>query len=538
MYKPYYLAIVLIPKTFFPVTKFGLRLYKNMRNDSGKTISIWMTTAEVPDQLVLTENTHADVCVIGAGIAGMSTAYMLTRQGKSVVVLDDGPIGGGQTARTTAHLSNVLSYPYHELEQIHGKEGAKLIAQSHATAINTIEAIATQENINCDFERLDGYLFPPDLKSIDEIQQELEAVHRAGLTDVEMVKKAPLTDFDTGACLRFPQQGQFDPLKYLSGLAEAIQRRGGRIYTGTHVEKIKGGLPARVETSGGKVVTSDAVVVATNSPISNLATMHFKQAPYMTFVIGAKVPHDSVFKALYWDTLDPYHYVRTQSIDEQYDVLIVGGEDHKTGQADDASSRYAKLDTWTRERFPMAQEVLFRWSGQVMNSDDGIAYIGKNPFDEENVYIVTGDTGIGMTHGTIAGILLTDLILGRKNTWAELYDPSRARIGGVGDFISENLNVAAQYLEWVTPGNVDSVEKVTPGTGAVVRRGLTKVAAYRDENGTLHEHSAICTHLNCIVAWNSSENTWDCPCHGSRFNTQGQVINGPAINGLTPMENK
>lgn len=163
---------------------------------------------------------------------------------------------------------------------------------------------------------------------------------------------------------------------------------------------------------------------------------------------------------------------------------------------------------------------------------------GKNPFDEENVYIVTGDTGIGMTHGTIAGILLTDLILGRNNSWAELYDPSRVRIGGVGDFISENLNVAAQYLEWVTPGDVDSVEEVAPGTGAVVRRGLTKVAAYRDENGTLYEHSAICTHLNCIVAWNSSEKTWDCPCHGSRFDTQGKVINGPAINGLAPVENK
>jgi glycine/D-amino acid oxidase-like deaminating enzyme/nitrite reductase/ring-hydroxylating ferredoxin subunit len=505
-----------------------------MQNDSGKTISIWMTTAEVPQQPVLTENTYADVCIIGAGIAGMSTAYILTRQGKSVVVLDDGPIGGGQTARTTAHISNALSYRYYELEQIHGKEGAKVIAQSHTTAINTIEAIATQENINCDFERLDGYLFPPDLKSTDDIQHELEAAHRVGLTDVEMVKRAPFTDFDTGVCLRFPRQGQFDPLKYLAGLAEAIQRRGGRIYTGAHVEKIQGGLLARVETSKGQVVTANAVVVATNSPISNLASMHFKQAPYITFVIGVKVPHGSVAKALYWDTLDPYHYVRLQKLDAEYDVLIVGGEDHKTGQADDANARYAKLQTWTRERFPMAQELLFHWSGQVMNSDDGIAYIGKNPFDEDNVYIVTGDTGIGMTHGTIAGILLTDLILGRKNTWSELYDPSRVRVGGVSDFISENVNVATQYLDWLTPGDVNSVEKIAPGKGAVVRSGLTKIAAYRDEKGILHEHSAICTHLNCIVAWNSLENTWDCPCHGSRFDTQGKVINGPAINGLAP----
>ncbi|MBC1240448.1 FAD-dependent oxidoreductase [Nostoc sp. 2RC] len=509
-----------------------------MQNDSGKTISIWMTSAKIPQQPALTENTYADVCIVGAGIAGMSTAYILARQGKSVIVLDDGLIGGGQTARTTAHLSNVLTERYYELEEIHGKEGAKLIAESHTTAINTIEAIATQENINCDFERLDGYLFSPDPNSSDEIQRELEAAHRVGLTNVEIVNKAPLTDFDTGVCLRFPQQGQFDPLKYLAGLAKAIERRGGRIFTNTHVEKIKGGLPAHVETSNGHIVTAEAVVVATNSPISNLATMHFKQAAYMTFVIGLKVPRNAVYKALYWDTPDPYHYVRLDQLDSEYDVLIVGGEDHKTGQANDANDRYARLQIWAQERFPMAQEVLYRWSGQVMNSDDGIAYIGKNPFDEQNVYIVTGDTGIGMTHGTIAGVLLTDLILGRTNTWAQLYEPSRVRLGTVSDFISENLNVASQYLNWLTPGDVDSVEKIPAGTGAVVRRGLTKVAAYRDENGKLQEHSAICTHLNCIVAWNSSEKTWDCPCHGSRFDTHGKVINGPAINGLASVEEK
>jgi glycine/D-amino acid oxidase-like deaminating enzyme/nitrite reductase/ring-hydroxylating ferredoxin subunit len=508
-----------------------------MQTDSSKTISIWMTTAEMPVQPALTENAHADVCVVGAGIAGMMTAYMLSRAGKSVIVLDDGPIGGGQTARTTAHISNVLDYRYSELEEIHGQEFAKLIAESHTTAINTIEAIASREKIDCDFERLNGYLFPPDLKSLDDIKRELEAVHRAGLTEVEMVKTAPIPNLDTGLCLRFPNQGQFDPLKFLAGLAEAIQRNGGKIYTQTHVEKIKGGAIARVETSNGSVVTAEAVVVATNSPISNLATMHLKQAAYRTFVIGVKVPRGAVNKALYWDTLDPYHYVRLQNLNEQYDVLIVGGEDHKTGQANDADARYAKLLNWTQERFPMVEEVVFRWSGQVMNADDGIAYIGKNPFDEDNIYIITGDSGLGMTHGAIAGILLTDIILGRKNSWSEVYDPSRVRVRATGDFISENLNVAAQYLDWVTPGEVDSVEKITPGTGAVVRRGLTKVAAYRDDNGILHKYSAVCSHLKCIVAWNSSEETWDCPCHGSRFNKQGKVINGPAIDGLAPMEN-
>lgn len=507
---------------------------KHMQNDSGKTISVWMETALVPALSALSESTHADVCVVGAGMAGMSTAYMLAREGKSVVVLDDGPIGGGQTSRTTAHVSNVLSYRYYELEEIHGKERAKLIAQSHTTAIDTIEAIASTEKIDCDFQRLDGYLFPPDTQSTDEMHRELAAAHRTGLTDVELVKSAPLVGFDTGVSLRFPKQGQFDPLKYLAGLAKAIQRRGGRIYTGTHVEKITGGATARIETSNSQVVTADAVVVATNSPISNSATMHFKQAAYITYVIAAKVPRDSVTTALYWDTLDPYHYIRLQSLDEQYDLLIVGGEDHKTGQANDADARYARLQIWTKERFPTAEEILYRWSGQVMNADDGIAYIGKNPLDEDNVYIVTGDTGSGMTHSAIAGILLTDIILGRKHSWAEVYDPSRMRTATTSDFISENLNVAAQYLDWVTPAEVDSVEKIAPGTGAVVRRGLTKVAAYRDENGLLHEHSAVCSHLYCIVNWNAGENTWDCPCHGSRFNTQGKAINGPAINGLAP----
>jgi glycine/D-amino acid oxidase-like deaminating enzyme/nitrite reductase/ring-hydroxylating ferredoxin subunit len=509
-----------------------------MQNDSGKTISVWMTTAEVPNQSALTENIHADVCVVGAGMAGMSTAYMLSRAGKSVVVLDDGAIGGGQTCRTTAHLSNVLYHRYYELEDIHGQEPTKQIAESHSKAIDTIQAIATREQIDCDLERLNGYLFPPDLESLDEMQRELAAAHRAGLTEVELVQQAPVDTFDTGMCLRFPHQGQFDPLKYLAGLAAAIQRYRGRIYTGTHVAKITGGVPARVETSNGYMVTSDAVVVATNSPICNLATMHFKQAAYMTFVIGAKVPRGSIPKALYWDTLDPYHYIRLQTVDDQYDVLIVGGEDHKTGQANDAEARYARLETWTRERFPVVEEILFRWSGQVMNADDGIAYIGKNPLDEDNIYIATGDTGLGMTHGTIAGMLLSDMILGRKNTWAEVYDPLRTRIGATGDFITENINVASQYLDWVTPGEVDSVDKIPPGTGAVVRRGLTKIAAYRDENGTLHEHSAVCSHLKCIVSWNSAEETWDCPCHGSRFDAMGNVINGPAIDGLASVYEK
>lgn len=519
-----------------------------MQDDSGKTVSIWMATAKVPSQSALAEDVSADVCVVGAGIAGMTTAYLLAREGKSVVVLDDGPIGAGMTERTTAHLSNALDDRYYEIERLHGEKGARLAAESHTAAIDRIEAIVKEERIDCEFERLDGYLFTGPRKSKKELDDELKAAHRAGLTSVERVRRAPLDSFDTGASLRFPRQGQFHPLKYLTGLARAIKRDGGRIYTETHATKIEGGEQARVETSNGQVVTAGAVVVATNTPVNDLIAIHTKQAPYMTYVIGARAPRGSITKALYWDTLDPYHYVRLESGASQdgapehqddghgTEVLIVGGEDHKTGQADDAERRYARLEKWARKRFPSITEIEFRWAGQVMETVDGIAFIGRNPMDAENVYIATGDSGMGMTHGTIAGILLTDLIMGRENEWAALYDPSRISLRAAVEFTKENLNVAAQFTDYVTPGDVDSVEGIARGEGAIIRRGLEKVAVYVDESGAAHERSAVCRHLGCIVAWNSNDKSWDCPCHGSRYDAYGRVFNGPANSDLPPVD--
>src|SRR4051812_16410720 len=473
------------------------------RDSSGQSTSVWMATAERRQEGGLDGDTRADVCVVGAGIAGMMTAYLLAREGKSVVVLDDGPIGGGETERTTAHLSNAIDDRYYEIVRLHGTKGARLAAESHGAAIERIGEIARDEQIACDYERLDGFLFLAPGQDPKELDRELEAAHRAGLSGVERLPRAPLPSFDTGPCLRFPAQGQFHPLRFLDGLAGAILRRGGRIYNKTHAESNGGGTPARVKTSAGPVVTADAVVVATNTPVNDLVAIHTKQAPYMSYVIGALVPRGSVPRALYWDTLDPYHYVRLQPLPDEgggggqggasgYDVLIVGGEDHKTGQADDQAERYARLEAWARERFPSIGEVKYRWSGQVMETIDGVAFIGRNPIDAPNVFIATGDSGMGMTHGTIAGILLTDMILGRENPWASLYDPSRKTIGAVGEFAKENLNLARQYGDWLTAGEVGSTDEITPGSGAVVRRGLTKVAAYRDERGTLHECSAVC----------------------------------------------
>ena len=413
-----------------------------------------------------------------------------------------------------------------------GAEGAKLAAASHAAAIDRIEEIARREKISCDFQRVDGFLFAGRRRDHrpEEIEEELAAAGRAG-ADVAMASGAGLP-FETGPCLRFRRQAQFHPLRYLSGLARAVRRRGGRVFGGFHAERIEAGAPARV-TGADRKITARAVVVATNSPVNDRVAIHTKQAPYMTYVVGALVPEGSVPRALYWDTEDPFHYVRLQAVGKGRECLIVGGEDHKTGQADDIAERHGRLEAWAQERFPMIESFAYRWGGQVLDTLDGLAFIGRNPGDD-NVFIATGDSGVGLTHGTIAGMLLTDLILGRENPWTELYEPSRKLPQAAGRFLKENVNVAAQYVDWVTPGDADSTREITRDSGAVVRRGASKVAVYRDADGKLHALSAVCPHLGCLVNWNDAEKTWDCPCHGSRFDKRGKVVNGPANTDLAP----
>ena len=506
-----------------------------MKDDAQATTSVWMATANTPLQRRLKENIRTDVCIIGAGIAGMTTAYLLAKEGRSVVVLDDGPIGGGMTGRTTAHLTNAYDDRFVEMEKLHGADGARLIAQSHTAAIDRVEAITREEEIECGFERLDGYLFMPPNDSSDLLNDELKASHRAGLTAVEMIQRAPLESFDTGPALRFPRQAQFHPLEYLAGLTRAFTRLGGRAFSETHATNITGGERARVETAGGPTVTCDPIVVATNSPVNDRVAIHTKQAPYVTYVIGVQVPKGTITRALYWDTPDPYHYVRLQDdkTNALREILIVGGEDHKTGQENDGSERFARLEQWTRERFPQAGEVEFRWSGQVMEPADGIAFIGRNPLDDDNVFIATGDSGQGMTHGTIAGMLLTDLLQGRKNPWEDLYSPSRITLRAFPEYAGENINVAEQFADYVTAGEINSVDELKPGQGAIMREGLTKLAIYRDDGAMVHKLSAVCPHLGCVVAWNSTEKTWDCPCHGSRYRADGRVYNGPANSDLS-----
>jgi glycine/D-amino acid oxidase-like deaminating enzyme/nitrite reductase/ring-hydroxylating ferredoxin subunit len=491
------------------------------------TSSLWKL--EIPERREsLDQDVDADVCIVGAGIAGLSTAYHLTREGRRVVVLDAHDIAAGQTAQTTAHLASALDDRFSELERVHGRHGARLAYESHAQAIDEIEATIKRESIHCDFRRLAGFLFLGPGQDEKLLSDELEAAQRAGFSGATLVARAPVASFDTGPCILFPNQARFHPLRYLSGLASAVERAGGTIYARTRATEVHGGERPHVMTADGFEVRAKSIVVATNSPVHLRVAMHAKQAPYRTYVVVLRVPTAIVPDALYWDACDPYHYVRLELDSAGLDYLIVGGEDVRTAEDDDAQERYDRLERWARERFPVVGNAVHRWSGQVLEPFDHLAFIGKDPSRQPNVYVATGDSGHGITHGALAGMLLSDLIAGRPNPWEKIYDPSRISVRAAGEYARGGVAMVKDYAQWLMPERRRSSELPAPGEGVVIQRGPRKIALYCDAQGAMHERSAVCTHLGGVVRWNSDAKSWDCGCHGSRFAPTGEVLNGPA----------
>jgi len=507
-----------------------------------ETTSVWQ------DATLLRENdaharvsrellAHTQVCVIGAGIAGLTTAYLLQRAGAHVQVLDAAPgLCAGETGRTTAHLSAVLDDDFCELERLFEPSGARLAASSHAAAIDCIEAIVQAENIYCDFERLDGLLVAAEPGQRARLERESEAMRRAGFSAMQAQHSLRTAQIlIDGPALRFPRQAAFHVGRYMHGLARAFTGRGGHLVFDSRAVEAKGGRGAHVKLDSGARLGAEHIVVATNTPFNDRVTMHTKQAAYRTYVVGFDVPKDAFPAALIWDMAEPYHYVRRVRGADR-DVVIVGGEDHKTGQADDAAERYRRLEQWARARFSVLGATRYRWSGQLMEPVDALGFIGRNPHDQ-NLYIITGDSGDGMTHGTIGGMLISDLVAGRVNPWENLYDPARKTVKAAGTYLGENANFVGHMVrDWVKGGEVHERADIAPGEGAILREGLSSLAVYRDPAGELHERSAICTHLGCLVQWNGGEKSWDCPCHGSRFAIDGAVLNGPAKSPLRAVE--
>jgi len=483
----------------------------------------------------LEEDITVEVCVIGAGMAGLLCALELAERGRSVMIVERAHAGAGDTSATTAHLSAVLDRRYFELASMHGEDAARLAATSHMRGIAHLERVMNAYGIECGFQRLSGFLCSANAAQEKDLAREHAAASAAGL-NCELVSRDPL-GLTKGPALRVLHQAQFEPLEFLGGVIKVLKEKGVRIYAPVTVndfDTASSSAQVRLGTAQGKQIFASHVAVATHSPINDVATIHTKQAAYRTYAIAFETSEAK--PSLAWDMEDPYHYARlgVDAITGR-PVLIVGGEDHRVGQDQDTDKNFPRLETWARERFPTAREIVCQWSGQVFEPSDGLAFIGRNP-GQDRVFILTGFSGNGMTYSALSAELIADLISGVSHPFAKLYDPKRkpASASAISSFVQENLNTAAQYADWLAPSDVASADQIAPGEGAVLRRGLERVAIYVDQSGTKHELSASCPHLGGVVAWNSAEKSWDCPCHGSRFDCHGKVITGPALSDLKP----
>ncbi len=497
-----------------------------------QTTPYWSETP-FPRFSKLEADTDVDVVVVGAGITGLTAAYSLLRAGRSVLVMERGRCVTGDTGYTSAHLTMVTDTRLPELVKRFGNPHAQAVWDAGLSAIAQIDAIVREHRIDAGFEWVEGYLHLPrgesSPKAGDELKREADLAVELGF-DATFVGEVPLAGTPG---IRFDGQARVHPRRYLAGLAKAIVAAGGRIHEHTEAEEFASS-PMSVTANGHRVTCRD-LVIATHNPLVGVAGLtgaalfQTKLALYSSYVVAGRVPKGIVTDALWWDTADPYHYLRVEP-HRDYDLVIFGGEDHKTGQAGDTEARYQRLENTIAGLTP-GIELTHRWSGQVIETPDGLPYIGSTA---EHQYAATGFSGNGLTFGTLAGVMIAERMLGRANPWAELFDTGRKAIRhGFWDYLKENKDYPYYLMRGRFAGaEARSLREVKRGQGKVLERDGQKVAAYRDPDGSVTLRSAICTHLGCVVGWNPAEKTWDCPCHGSRFQPDGKVISGPAESPL------
>lgn len=523
-------------------------------NHEGEKFSIWTDDKSKHSFLPLMQDSSTDVCIVGGGIVGLVIAYNLLKSGKEIIIVEAEEIGSGQTCKTTAQFTTALDTRYSEIIKSHGLEEAKLVAASHEEAISKLLEIIFTENISCELEKVNGNLFlSNEIKNDNNENQstifaheipffntELEATHQVGLSDVYINEHQTINFNHTyshkSISLCFPNQYQVNPLMLINGITKAIINLGGKVYTNSRVIKVQGGDNAFVKIENNKKIFCQSIVVATNSPVNENLTIHTKQSAMRSYVIGMEIPSGSMQPFLFWDTSTPYHYVRVERNKfKPYDLLIIGGEDHKTGQSkieETKEVRFKNLEEWGKRTFKSTGPVRYKWSGQVIETVDGLAHIGRSSLNEANIYISTGLSGNGMTYAMISGSIIRDLILNKYNPWEKIYSPSRMKLSSTLHFLKENLNTLTQYKEWVLDKEAVDLTLLDIGEGVVYQEGLKRVAAYRDMNNSIELHSAVCPHLGGIIHWNKVEKSWDCPCHGSRFDCHGKVMSGPAVTDL------
>jgi glycine/D-amino acid oxidase-like deaminating enzyme/nitrite reductase/ring-hydroxylating ferredoxin subunit len=493
--------------------------------------SIWLASSPNPSFPPLGGDLETDVAIVGAGITGLTAALLLLRSGKKVAVVEKGDLAAGESGRTTAHLTEVTDARYATLERDFGKEGARLAVEAGREAIALIERVTAELKADAAFVRVPAFYYSEREADLDMLREEAEASKRAG-TPSSFTTEVPLP-FDVAGAVRYDNQAQFHPRRYFVALATEITRLGGKIFCSTLATEVHDGEPCTVVTPGGTISARD-VIVAANVPVNNKLFIHTKIAAYRSYAIATAVADDFLTPGLYWDTDDPYHYTRTQMIDGK-NYLIVGGEDHKVGTEEDTEKCYEAVESYTRDRFGV-KSFDHRWSGQIIEPVDGLPFIGRNSFSK-HVYVSTGYSGQGMTFGTVGAIVNADLIVRGENKYAALLDATRIKpVAAAADYVMENVDFPKYFLEQhALDRDVETKElgDVAAGEGMIVESEGKKIAAYRDDGGSLHLLSPICPHMQCDVAWNTAEKTWDCPCHGSRFKATGEVLNGPASKDLS-----
>lgn len=525
---------------------------------SGSTDPVWIHTdpySNRPSFARLEKDVETDVCIVGSGISGISTAYELVTRGLNVVLLEARDVLSGETGRTSGHLASDLDDGYTAIASKHGNDGAKLAAESHAWAVDRVGEVADLLGIDCEYRKLPGYDVSQYPRATREHADDMKEIVADGAKAKSLGLKAEYREgfgvrgwtgeVDQRDAVVYEGQATFHPTKYCVGVLKFLANQPNFVaYAHTRVVDVEekgiellgmGHKDVYVKTVDGHTVKCADAVEATCVPLQKLSII-VEEACYRTYCIAVRVPRGSIEDCLLYDSADAYKYVRLTACDGRDDYLVVGGGDHKVGQGDTLAP-FAELESWTRARFPQAGAVDYKWSGQVFEPVDYMAFIGLNQ-GRKHTYVVTGDSGNGLTHGVLAGKLIADLITNTPNPWAKLYSPSRMSsiVKSLPSMLHHDVQINAQYKRFVQKDIAD-IEDLVPGDGGVLHAKTGKpIACYRDEGGEVHKFSALCPHLHGVVSWNSAEKSWDCPVHGSRFSKDGVQIIGPAKIGLSAVD--
>lgn len=511
----------------------GLRS-KNVERDGANT-SIWQTnvSADPTGQRADSTGQVFDVLIVGAGITGLTTALLLQREGRKCAIAEAHSPGYGTTGGTTAHINTFADTSYADVEKDFGKDEARQFAGAIAESVSLIRNMVDTYQIDCDFEWKKGYLYSETDQETKELDEIYQSTLRAGVA-VAPAHDAP-APLPFQKAIVFDKQAQFHPLKYILALQKAFVEQGGVVMENMLIDEIDSEDEYHTARSAGKDIKAKAVVYATHIPPGGINVLHFRNAPYRSYVIAAKLKDDAYPDGLIYDMQDPYHYFRTHTIDGQK-YLISGGHDHKTAHGDPEQS-FADLIAYTEKCYPV-QEVTARWSAQYYVPADGLPYIGQLPGTAAGIYTATGFNGNGIILGTVSAIVLSELILEGTSPYEKLFDPARIKpIAGFTEFVKENADVAGRFVaDRFGIEELESLRELSADTGKIVEYDGKKVAVYKTPQGEVTALNPVCTHAGCYVQWNDSEKSWDCPCHGGRFNCRGEVLTGPARKPLEQVE--